>query len=347
MKAVKKRPHDPHKPVTLKAVAERVQLTPGTVSAVLNDSPAAKSIPEHTRARIIEAARELNYRPNFLARSLRVQRTYMVGVIAEEIGEPYGGGIISGVEAVLRENNYLFLTVAHHHEAKLLDSYSSLLSARGVEGFITIDTSIAQQPQLPTVALAGHQNVENVTNIVLDHYRAAELGLMHLKSLGHRQIAFIKGQPTSSDSETRWDAIGRVAQKLEIEIRPELVKQLQGDDFTPELGVPSGRSLMAQKVPFTALFAYNDISAIGCMRAFQEAGLNVPRDISVVGFDDIPIASFSIPPLTTVRQPLSKMGRIAGETLLRRIEGLSQFVPEIRIEPELVVRGSTAGPRHG
>src|SRR5271167_1403491 len=126
------------KPVTLKAVAEHLGLTPGTVSAVLNDSAAARSIPEHTRNRIVAAARELNYRPNFLARSLRVQRTYTVGVIAEEIGDAYGGMVVSGIEAYLRENNFFFLTVAHRHDVQLLKTYSSMLMARGVEGLITI-----------------------------------------------------------------------------------------------------------------------------------------------------------------------------------------------------------------
>jgi len=332
-------------PVTLKAVAEHLGLTPGTVSAVLNNSAAARSIPEHTRKRILEAARALNYRPNFLARSLRVQRTYTVGVIAEEIGDAYGGLVVSGIEAYLRENGFFFLTVAHRHDPKLLDTYSSMLMARGVEGLITIDTSINAKPELPTVAVAGHQTVENVTNIILDHRRAAELALMHLKQLGHEHIAFLRGQPSSADSATRWEAIEEVAQEFGIQIHPELVLQLEGVDSTPELGYPYGKALLAKNIPFTALFAYNDISAIGCMRAFQEAGLRVPDDLSVVGLDDIAIASFSIPTLTTVRQPLVKMGRMAAETLLDRIEKRSAFLQNIRVEPELVVRRSSGPPR--
>jgi LacI family transcriptional regulator len=332
-------------PVTLKAVAEYVGLTPGTVSAVLNNSAAARSIPEHTRKRILEAARVLNYRPNFLARSLRVQRTYTVGVIAEEIGDAYGGLVVSGIEAYLRENEFFFLTVAHRHDPKLLRTYSSMLMARGVEGLITIDTSIDAKPELPMVAVAGHQTVENVTNIVIDHHRAAELALAHLKELGHERIAFLRGQSNSADSATRWEAIQEVAPEFGIQIRPELVLQLEGLDSTPELGYPSGKALLAKNIPFTALFAYNDISAIGCIRAFQEAGLRVPEDISVVGFDDVSLASFSIPPLTTVRQPLVKMGRMAAETLVDRIEKRASFLQDIRVEPELVHRRSTAPPR--
>jgi len=209
--ATSKLPHSrkPRNAVTLKAVATHLGLTPGTVSAVLNNSAAARSIPEHTRKRILAAARELNYRPNFLARSLRVQRTFTIGVIAEEIGDAYGGMVVNGIEAYLSEKNYFFFTVAHRHDPRLLQTYSEMLLARGIEGLITIDTSIAQPPVLPTVAVAGHQRADNVTNIILDHRRAAELGLRHLEQLGHTRIAFLKGQEESSDSATRWRPLKR------------------------------------------------------------------------------------------------------------------------------------------
>jgi len=332
----------PRNPVTLKSVATHLGLTPGTVSAVLNNSPAARSIPEHTRKRILAAARELNYRPNFLARSLRVQRTFTIGVIAEEIGDAYGGMVVNGIEAYLSEKNYFFFTVAHRHDSRLLETYSDMLLARGIEGLITIDTSIEQSPVLPTVAVAGHQHVDNVTNIILDHRRAAELSLRHLKDLGHQRIAFLRGQQESSDSATRWAAIQEVATEFGIEIHPELVLQLEGMESTPEIGYPYGKALLERQVPFTALFAYNDISAVGAMRAFQEAGHRIPEDISVVGFDDVALAQFSIPTLTTVRQPLLKMGRIAAQTVIDRIEERATFRPEIAVEPELVVRNSTA-----
>jgi DNA-binding LacI/PurR family transcriptional regulator len=331
--------------ITLKAVAQYLGLTPGTVSAVLNDTKAARTIPETTRKRIVEAARHLNYQPNFLARSLRVKRTYTVGVIVEEIGDAYGSLIVGGIEPFLRESNFFFLTVAHRHDPKLLRTYSQLLTSRGVEGLITIDTSIDEEPDLPTVAIAGHQTVENVTNIILDHHRAAELGLQYLKELGHERIAFLRGLPKSSDSAARWEAIEEVAQKFAIQIRPELVLQIEGTESTPELGYPYGKALMDRKIPFTALFAYNDISALGAIRAFQEAGLRVPEDVSIIGFDDIAIASYSVPSLTTIRQPLAKMGRIAAQTLLDRIEERTNFVPEIAVEPELIKRHSVAPPR--
>jgi DNA-binding LacI/PurR family transcriptional regulator len=335
-------PREEQKKVTLKTIAAHLGLTAGTVSAALNNSSAARTIPEHTKERILKAARELNYRPNFFARSLRLRRTFTIGVIAEEIGDAYGSLIISGIEQHLRQNNFFFLTVIHRHDKKLLQTYSQMLQARGVEGFITVDTSISETPALPTVAVAGHQRVEGVTNIILDHKRAAQMALTHLQELGHEDIAFIKGQTFSSDSEARWAAIVEVAAALGIRIRPELTVQLDGTDSTPAVGYPVAKELLRRRERFTALFAYNDISAIGSLWALREAGLRVPEDVSVIGFDDIPGAAFGNPALTTVRQPLLRMGLIAAQTLIDRIENRGEYVTEIAVEPEFVVRQSTA-----
>jgi DNA-binding LacI/PurR family transcriptional regulator len=328
---------------TLKTIAQYLGLTPGTVSAALNNSAAARSIPERTKKRILAAAKDLNYRPNYFARSLRIQRTYTIGVIAEEIGDAYGSMVISGIEEYLRRHNFFFLTVIHRHDPKLLQTYAQMLLARGVEGFITIDTSINEKLLLPTVAIAGHGHVEGVTNVILDHKLAARLALTHLWELGHEEIAFLKGHPFSSDSAVRWAAVCETAAELGIRVRPELTVQIDSTVSTPHLGYPFAKQLLARKQPFTALFAYNDISAIGAIWAFREAGLRVPEDVSVVGFDDIPAAAFNNPGLTTVRQPLQRMGQIAAKTVIDQIEGNADYVPEIAIEPEFVVRDST-GP---
>jgi DNA-binding LacI/PurR family transcriptional regulator len=328
--------------VTLKTVAAHLGLTPGTVSAALNNSPAARSIPERTKKRILEAAKDLNYRPNYFARSLRLQRTYTIGVIAEEIGDAYGSLVISGIEEYLRKNNFFFLTVIHRHDAKLLHTYAQMLVTRGVEGFITTDTSLTERLELPTIAVAGHGRVEGVTNVILDHKLAARMALTHLVELGHEDIAFLKGHPSSSDSAVRWVAVCEIAAELGVRVRPELTVQIESTVSTPQLGYPFAKQLLARKQPFTALFAYNDISAIGSIWALREAGLRVPEDISVLGFDDIPAAAFNSPGLTTVRQPLEHMGQIAAKTLIDLIEGKAEYVPEIAIEPEFVVRASTA-----
>ena len=337
-----KRPITKPQAVTLKAVAQHLGLTPGTVSAVLNDSPSARSIPQETKNRIRAAAQELNYRPNFFARTLRNKRTYTIGVITEEIGDSYSSPIISGLEQYLRQRDYFFLTVVHRHDQALLSRYSQMLSERGVEGIITVDTTVQEAPMLPTVSVAGHKRLKGITNIVLDHERAAVLALSHLKELRHEHIAFMKGNPISSDAKDRWDAICRVATQIGVTIDPELTVQIDADDPTPKLGYPFAHQLLARHKPVTALFAYNDISAIGAIRAIQEKGLRVPQDISVMGFDDIPGAAYHTPSLTTVRQPLNRMGEVAAQTLLERIEGKKEYPPEIAIEPELVVRESTA-----
>ena len=329
--------------VTLQMVAERVGLTKGICSAVLNKSAASRSVPTHTQERILAAARELNYRPSFHARNLGTKRTYMIGVVVQEIGDFYSSPIINGIEQYLRQKDYFFLTVAHRHDPKLLENYSHLLLDRGVEGFITIDTIMNSALPLPTVAVPGHLRLKDVTNIALNHRTGAWLALNHLLKLGHTDIAFMKGAKVSPDSEDRWNCICEVAGELGIRMPAERVVALDSDDATPQLGYPFAKELLGRKQPFTALFAYNDISAIGSIRAFQEAGLHVPKDVSVVGFDDIRIAVHNNPGLTTIRQPLEKMGQIAADALLTRIEDRGDWIPKIAVEPELIVRDST-GP---
>jgi len=330
--------------VTLKTIAEHLGLTIGTVSASLNNSAASRAIPEHTKQRILEAARELKYRPNYFARSLRLQRTYTIGVIAEQIGDPYGAMVISGVEEFLRNTDYLFLTVIHRHDPQVLQNYSRMLMTRGVEGFITVDTSITEEASLPTVAVAGHVPMHGVTNIVVDQELAARLALTHLLELGHREIAFMRGQSTSSDSETRWAAVCSACRELGIRMRPEWTVQIDQDLTTPELGYPYAKELLRSGKAFTALFAYNDLSAMGAIWAFREAGLRIPEDVSIVGFDDVALAACSSPALTTIRQPLERMGQIAAKTLIERIENKAEYQAEIVVKPELIVRASTCLP---
>ncbi len=178
-----------------------------------------------------------------------------------------------------------------------------------MEGFIVIDTALEKPLPLPTVVISGHRSHPGVTNVVLNHDRAAHLALEHLVQLGHERIAFIKGQPYSSDSETRWKAIERAAESLGLAIEEELVVQLEIDTFSPYVGYPVVRRLLQRTRDFTALFAYNDLSA-----------------------------------LTTVRQPLDKMGALAGEILLQRIHGGADPV-EVMVDPELIIRESTAPAR--
>jgi len=329
----------------LKSLAEHLGLSKTAVSFVINRSPAAKSIPQRTQELIRAAARELNYRPNHLARSLRQQRSYSIGVIVPEISEGYAALVMSGIEDHLLQEGYFYFVVSHRHRSELIEEYPLLLQQRAVEGMIAVDTALPEGVQVPLVAVSGHRDVPGVTNIVLDHAQAATLALQHLAKLGHRKMAFIKGQEFSSDTAVRWDSVRGVAAKLGIEINDRLVVQLEGESSSPELGYQVTQKLLASNVPFTALFAFNDISAIGAIQALRESGRRIPDDVSVVGFDDIQSAAFQNPGLTTVKQPLRQMGVLAAETLLQRINAPAKlpYPKEIIVEPEFIVRGST-GP---
>jgi DNA-binding LacI/PurR family transcriptional regulator len=329
--------------VSLKHLAEHVGLSQAAVSFVINRSPAAKSIPQRTQELIRSAARELNYRPNHLARSLRQQRSFTIGVVVPEISEGYAALVMSGLEDHLLQEGYFYFVVSHRHRSELIEEYPLLLQQRAVEGLIAVDTVLAEALDVPSVAVSGHRDVPGVTNIVLNHTKAACLALQHLTNLGHRRIAFIKGQAFSSDTEVRWEAVRDAAQKFGVEVKEHLTGQLEGESSSPLLGYQVAQKLLSSGASFTALFTFNDISAIGAIQALREAGRRVPEDVSVVGFDDIQSAAFQNPALTTVRQPLREMGMIAAETLLRRITAPanSPYPREIVVEPELIVRGST------
>lgn len=340
--------HPSSKPVSLKELAEYLGLSPATVSLVMNRSSVADSIPQETKDRIHAAAKKFKYRPNFFARSLRAQRSFTIGVIVPEVSDGYSASVMSGVEDYLLNQGYFYFVASHRHRADLIDEYPRLFVERSVDGIIAVDTPWRIPLSIPVVTVSGHNQVKGVTNIVLDHARAAQVALKHLSELRHGEIAFIKGQEFSSDTEIRWSSIENTAKELEIPICPGLVTQLQGDSPSPEPGYEATRKLLASGRKFTALFAFNDMSAMGAIRALREAKLAVPEDVSVVGFDDIQSAAYQNPGLTTVRQPLREMGRIAAETLLQRIQSRTTALRgEIMVEPELIVRGTTAPRRQG
>jgi LacI family transcriptional regulator len=330
--------------VSLKELAAHLGLSATSLSLVLNDAPAASAIPQETKDRIFEAAQRFNYRPNYFARSLRAQRSFTFGVIVPELSDGYSAMVLNGVEAALSKEGFFYLTASHLHREDLLEHHPKMLLERQVEGIIAVDTPIRFQTDLPVVSISGHEAVKGVTNVILNHQHAAELGIGHLFTLGHRRIAFIKGQNFSSDTNVRWETIEQSTAKRGIKIDSALVAQLEGDIPSPEIGYIAAQKILAAKKPFTALFAFNDISAIGAIRALQEAGLRVPEDVSVLGFDDVYAAAFHNPALTTIRQPLFEMGQLAAQTLLRRISQGStngEIPPVISVEPNLVVRQST------
>jgi len=329
---------------SLKELSATLKLSQSTVSRVINGEGDKFRIARETQQRVLHAAAVHGYTANTVARSLRQKRSYTVGVIVPEISEGYSTAVLSGIEDELLKDGFFYFVVSHRHRTDLLRGYPRMMLARAVEGIIAVDTAIEDDLPVPVVSVSGHQHREGVVNIELDHGQAAHLALSHLKTLGHKHIAFIKGQAFSSDTNRRWRGIVEAAKNLEIAIHSQLVVQLQSIDPGPGPGMEVTRQLLQTKRPFTALFAFNDVTAMGAILALREAGLRVPKDISVVGFDDVLAASTYNPPLTTVRQPLRNMGQTAASTLLGLIRDETPHPNHaaITVYPNLVVRKSTA-----
>lgn len=333
-------------PVSLATLSAHLGLSRAAISRVLNRVPAAKAIPPATQERIFAAAREFNYRPNVLARSLRRGHSMTIGVLVPEISEGYATGVLAGVEQGLLQAGYAFFLCSHHHHQEAVERAQTMLVERAVDGIVAIDTTLVQHGLLPTVTVSCPDRTSGTTDIVLDHRSGAVAAIKHLHELGHREIAVVKGQGFSSDTEPRWQAIVEAAEGLGLRLDPRAVVSLEGDAPTHEPGYQATRLLLAGGVAFTALFAFNDVSAIGAVRALREAGLRVPEDVSVVGFDDVQSAAFQNPALTTVRQPLHAMGRLAAEEVVRAIAGGGGLGEEpLVVQPELVVRESTGRVR--
>jgi LacI family transcriptional regulator len=330
------------KRVTLQSLAEHLGLSTTTISVVISNAAAAQSIPVATRERILQAAAELNYRPNYHARSLRGSRNMTVGILATESSEGYFTLVMNGVELTLTAENYFYFSAFHYGRQVLVDEYAKLFGERSVEGLLLISTPLPTIIDRPIVSVSGHETREGVTNIVLDHHKAAMLALKYLKELGHRKIAFVRGWSFNVDTDERWQSIVSIAAELGIPVDPNLCTTLELHSWSPQTGYEPVQQLLQRTRDFTAIFCFNDIAAIGAIRALHDAGLCVPRDVSVLGFDDITGATFMIPSLTTIRQPLIEMGSLAATTLLSRIEHPTKDYPrEILMEPTMTVREST------
>jgi len=333
----------PKKQVSLKELAALLGLSPSTVSRAVSGGPDAHRISAETRERVLAAAAEYRYTANTLAKSLRQKRSYTVGVMVAEISEGYATAVLGGIEDELLKDGYFYFIVSHRHRKELLKQYPQMMIARSVEGIIAVDTALLEGLPVPVVGVSGRAHPEGTVHIELDHREAARLGLQHLKDLGHKRIAVLKGQKFSSDTAPRWNAIAQVARELELKMDPRLVEQLETDEPGTGPGREATERLLAKKIPFSAVFAFNDTSALGAIEALHKAGMQIPADVSVMGFDDVLAASTSNPPLTTIQQPLRAMGRMAAGKLLEMIgnEGKAVGDEAITVSPTLVVRGST------
>lgn len=334
-------------PVTLKTLAAHLGLSRTTLSMILNDVPDATRFPEETRRRVVESAKEIGYRPNYFARSLGKKRSYLIGVIAPDLGDGYEAALLGGFQRRLLDTGYTSLVSNHFWFPGLLERNIETLCDRGVEGLFLIDSTPAEYPGVPTVMICTSRSPIWCTRVSIDNVFGIRQTLQHLAGIGHKKIAFIKGPSHGGDTVDRWNAVLATCKELGVRVDPRLMVQLERLDPTglrhPEEGRIATQKLLERGVHFTALVAYNDISALGAMSALREAGRRVPEDVSVIGFDDIEFAGIVYPPLTTVRQPLREMGATAAEVLIRKIEN-SETVENISIRTELILRSSTCPP---
>jgi DNA-binding LacI/PurR family transcriptional regulator len=343
---------------TIRDVARESGYSASTVSIVLNNAPLSRYIPEDTKSRIQTAARRLGYRPNPLARSLRSQRSNVVGVMVFDITDPFCTPILRGLENALYQASYLSLLADAHNEPQRFERYLEMLLDRRVEGLIVIANWLVTdikvladltEKQVPTVIAGRAFEIENVSTVSVDNESGAALALEHLYKLGHREIAFLRGPKTLASSGQRWKGIRNFAQSVGLRLNPKLIAELP-ESLDPNSSFEAGGRLTAELFaggkPFTALQAYDDVTALGASRALKKKGLRVPEDCSVIGFDDVAQASLSLPSLTTVRQPMEAMGAMSAGMVLEAIKAvnLKQEIPiaKRRIPAELVVRESTA-----
>lgn len=300
----------------------------------------------------------MGYHPDAYARSLRRRRTQTIGVLAFDMSDPFCIPVIRGIEDALQPANYFSLLVNAQTQRKLFDSYLRMILERRAEGVIVIASWVFEEANLladieknhvPIVIVGRDLTARRIPSVLVDNEAGGALALRHLHALGHRRIAVIRGPDEMFDSEPRWTGIQRAATETGIRLDSRLVFQLP-NRVDPRSGFDGGlqltRDMLAVGRDFTAVLAFDDLTALGVVRGLSDAGLRVPEDCSVVGFDDILPAALSTPGLTTIRQPLREMGLLATQRMLKALDetsasGLRKAGLHM-LEPELVVRNSSS-----
>ena len=289
--------------ITIRDVAKESGFSSTTVSIVLNDAPLARYIPPATKKRIEKAAKKLGYRPNLFARSLRSKRSHTVGVMVFDMTDPYCTLILRGIENSLYQSSYLPILTDVHNERSRFERYLEMLLDRRVEAlivlanwlFVDIDVlADLEKSSIPSVMIARELQTDTVSSVIVDNEMGAYSAVEHLHSLGHRKIAFIRGPKTLGDSAPRWRGVRSFAKSAGLELDPRLIVDLpeSRDPISSfEAGYKLTEELIKRKRPFTALMAFDDMTAFGAIRALAKAGLRVPEHCSVIGFDDVAACS--------------------------------------------------------
>ena len=343
--------------VTIREVAKESGFSSTTVSIVLNNAPLARYIPDITKKRIERAAKKLGYRPNVFARSLRNQRSHTVGVMVFDMTDPYCMPILRGIESTLYQASFLPILTDVHNERSRFERYLEMLLDRRVEAlivvanwlFVEIDVlADLEKANLPTAMIGRELQAGSISSVIVDNELGAHAAIEHLFSLGHRNIAFIRGPKRITDTAPRWKGVRNFAKDHDLEIDPGLVLDLpeSSDPVASfEAGYKLTEHLLRQKRPFTALMAFDDMTALGAVRALSKAGIKVPEQCSVIGFDDVAHSSLLTPSLTTIRQPMAEMGKMAVSIVSEGITAVQEkhkiVAQHRKLVPEMVVREST------
>jgi LacI family transcriptional regulator len=337
--------------VTLRDVARVAGVHPGTASRALNEQTRSL-VNAGTAQRVLEAASELGYRPNPIARGLKTNRSYMVGVLIPDIQNPLFPPIIRGIEDRLDQAGYtpVLANTENDPERERIDF--AAMTARQVDGFITA-TARLDHELLDEVTRVGvpivlvNRRVEDgsLPSSTADDHMGVEIAVDHLAELGHRRIAFLGGPTSLSPGLQRLEGFHDAMRKHELVPDPEMT--LTGKAFTVVEGRRLCVELLERRREFTAIVAGNDLMALGCYDALGERGLSCPGDVSVVGYNDMPFADHFNPPITTVRIPHYEIGLAAADLLLGQLGDATDGPSHVVLEPSLVVRGSTASLDNG
>jgi LacI family transcriptional regulator len=341
--------YDPVMPKTranIKDVANRAGVHPSTVSRVLN--PATRSMVSETLAQeIIRIADELGYRRNPLASGLRTRRTYTVGVIIPDLTNPVFPPIVRGVEHTLDSEGYIAILADSGSKRRSENALVENMKARQVDGLILaaanridplVDECIEQG--IPLVLVNRTVDKHNVAAVINDDELGIDLAVAHLVELGHKKIAYIGGPQRTSTGYARYRAFLKTAKRAGLKIDRKLVANAR--EFSEQAGQATFHELIAADNKFTAVVTANDLLALGVFDAMAELGLSCPEDISVTGFNDMPYVDRFVPPLTTLHIPHDELGVQAALLLLERIQNPETPAKQLRLEPRMIVRGSTA-----
>jgi LacI family transcriptional regulator len=326
---------------TIKDVAREAGVSYSTVSRVLNDYQHVKS---EKREQVIDAMKRLGYVANPQARSLVSGRSQVLGLLVHDLGNAYTAEIIHGIEETLVANGYELMLYTTHRQKNKEAIFVNTLTYGLIDGLLLLlplnpggYLENLQDQRFPYVVI-DHQGFDDSSPaVVATNWQGAYDATCYLIELGHRKIGFVAGTPEMSSAVERLDAYKVALTAHGIGFRPDLV---QNGDFKQHPGYVAANALLDLADPPTAIFAANDLSAMGVCEAIRSRGLHIPEDMSVIGFDDIPEARLMHPPLTTVRQPLIDMGRLATRMLLEHIQNPNQPASRIVLPTELIIRSS-------